>query len=211
MKPTLVYCYDALCGWCYGFSPVMQTIKTEFEHEFNFEILSGGMMLGKRAGPIGIVAPFVKTAYKTVEQHTGIRFGDAYLNDLLGPAEMMMNSWKPSLALTAFKSMQAGDPFAFGSALQRTIYFDGNGPDLDETYRKIAPAFNLEPDAFLVFMNSASVQEQTRLEFARVGRYGVSGFPALLFDFGGDHALFMSGYRSESVLRDALNRVLTQL
>ena len=26
-KPKIIYVYDALCGWCFGFSPSMEKIK----------------------------------------------------------------------------------------------------------------------------------------------------------------------------------------
>jgi putative protein-disulfide isomerase len=207
-KPTLVYCYDALCGWCYGFSPVMERLKKDFSNDFEFEILSGGMMLGSRTGPIGKVAPFVKTAYKTVEQYTGILFGEAFLNDLLGPGNLMLNSWKPSLALTAFKNMQAGDAFAFASALQRAVYIDGLSTDDDATFEAVARQFSLDPKAFLDFMLSESVQQQTRDEFKRVQRYGVTGFPTLLMAIGSDFAPLVSGYRSYDDLAAGLKQLL---
>lgn len=208
MKPTLVYCYDALCGWCYGFSPVVEQLKAAYANDFNFEILSGGMVMGSRVGPVGKTAPFIKTAYKTVEKTTGIMFGDAYLADLLGPGDMIMNSWKPSLALTVFKSSGKSDPFAFASAMQRAVYIDGHGPDEDETYRILARDAGLDPQKFLDAMHSFSVQRQTRDEFERVQRYGVSGFPTILFDFGGDAAHFVSGYRPFSDLNDALRQLV---
>jgi putative protein-disulfide isomerase len=31
MQPTIFYCYDAYCGWCYGFSPVMKQVAEEYK------------------------------------------------------------------------------------------------------------------------------------------------------------------------------------
>lgn len=45
MKPILVYCYDAYCGWCYGFSRVIKKIYEEYKDQLDFEVLSGGMIL----------------------------------------------------------------------------------------------------------------------------------------------------------------------
>jgi putative protein-disulfide isomerase len=42
--PTIIYCYDAYCGWCYGFSPVIKKISEEYRHQIHFETLSGGMI-----------------------------------------------------------------------------------------------------------------------------------------------------------------------
>ena len=31
MKPLLYYCYDAYCGWCYGFSTVIKQIAADYK------------------------------------------------------------------------------------------------------------------------------------------------------------------------------------
>ena len=31
MQPVIYYCYDAYCGWCYGFSPVIKKIADEYK------------------------------------------------------------------------------------------------------------------------------------------------------------------------------------
>ena len=52
MKPLLIYCYDAYCGWCYGFSPVIKKIAEEYKDKLDIEVLSGGMMIGEGKMPI---------------------------------------------------------------------------------------------------------------------------------------------------------------
>ncbi len=42
----LIYVYDALCGWCYGFSPVITDFSARHASEFAVEVVSGGMVLG---------------------------------------------------------------------------------------------------------------------------------------------------------------------
>lgn len=45
MKVT--YVMDPQCGWCYGNSENITALQKEFEEEFDFELLVGGMWLGK--------------------------------------------------------------------------------------------------------------------------------------------------------------------
>ncbi|HNK27785.1 MAG TPA: DsbA family protein, partial [Ferruginibacter sp.] len=60
---TLIYCYDAYCGWCYGFSPVMKKIAAEYAGKLDIEVLSGGMMTGENAMPIEKIGPYIQNAY----------------------------------------------------------------------------------------------------------------------------------------------------
>ncbi len=66
MKPTIIYCYDAYCGWCYGFSPVIKKIAGDYKDEMEIEVLSGGMMIGEGVMPIEKIGPYIQTAYKSV-------------------------------------------------------------------------------------------------------------------------------------------------
>ena len=76
---TLIYCYDAYCGWCYGFSPVMKQLEESFKDRLQVEVLSGGMILPETPKAIAATAGYIKEAYKTVEAYTGIKFGEDYL------------------------------------------------------------------------------------------------------------------------------------
>lgn len=79
MQPVLIYCYDAWCGWCYGFSPVMQKINEQYKDLWHIEVLSGGMILPEQPVPLKATATYIQGAYKNIETLTGIKFGEDYL------------------------------------------------------------------------------------------------------------------------------------
>ncbi len=83
--PTLIYIYDALCGWCYGFTPVMQQLEAAYRDKVAFDVLSGGMVPPEHAQPVRAKASYIAGAYKTVEEYTGIQFGEAYLHHIFYP------------------------------------------------------------------------------------------------------------------------------
>src|SRR4051812_21753261 len=76
---SLYYCYDAYCGWCYGFSPVISRIAEEYKDRLTFEVLSGGMIRHETPQHFGPIARYVQTAYTRVEELTGIKFGEDFL------------------------------------------------------------------------------------------------------------------------------------
>ncbi|MCP9750107.1 DsbA family protein, partial [Ferruginibacter sp. HRS2-29] len=104
-KPVLLYCYDAYCGWCYGFSPVIKKIAEEFKEELETEVLSGGMILPEKPVHIKVTAGYILNAYKNVEELTGITFGEDYLWHIRNPEESdwYPNSEKPAIAMCIFK------------------------------------------------------------------------------------------------------------
>ncbi|HXI00169.1 MAG TPA: hypothetical protein VNI52_07850 [Sphingobacteriaceae bacterium] len=132
-----IYVYDALCGWCYGFSPVVMALHEKYNQQFDFEVISGGMVTGSRVGPIGVVAPYIKKAYRTVEETTGIKFGEGFLRNI-DEGEMIMNSEKPAVALAVFRTYYPDKAVMFAHELQNAINFDGADPNTNEMYRYIA-------------------------------------------------------------------------
>ena len=96
MKPTLFYCYDAYCGWCYGFSPVIKQIAANYNPQLNIEVLSGGMIVPENPVAIGVTAGFIQKAYPTVEEYTGVKFGADYLWHVENPD---LSDWYPNCLL----------------------------------------------------------------------------------------------------------------
>jgi len=101
----LVYCYDAYCGWCYGFSVVMKRIAEEYKETIAVEVLSGGMILPEEPIHISATATYIQKAYPRVEELTGISFGKDYLWHIENPdkSDWFPHSEKPSIALSIFK------------------------------------------------------------------------------------------------------------
>ena len=113
-NPTLIYCYDAYCGWCYGFSTVMKRIAEEYADKFHIEVLSGGMILPEHERPISSMAPYIQKAHKTVEEYTGIRFGQDYLWHIFNPeqSDWFLNSEKPTATcwINTISRMRSSSP-----------------------------------------------------------------------------------------------------
>ena len=94
----LIYYFDALCGWCYGFSPVMSKVQEKYSGKLDIEVVSGGLFLGKRAGGVNEVAPHIKAgAYKSVERRTGVKFGQTFLEDVLKNGNMTPYDLSPAI------------------------------------------------------------------------------------------------------------------
>jgi putative protein-disulfide isomerase len=207
-KPVLYYVYDPLCGWCYGFSPVITKIQENWKDKIDIEVISGGMILEDRVGPVSEVAPYIKTAYKRVEETTGVTFGEAYLVDLLGEGKTIMNSWYLCVAMTVFKSSDKKNQLAFASALQKAVYFDGMAPEDTEAIARLAETFGLDAKAFKESMDSEEMKYATKQEFQFAQDLSATGFPTLVIKVGEEYFLMARGYVSYEVLSERLEKAM---
>ncbi|MES2430386.1 MAG: DsbA family protein [Bacteroidota bacterium] len=182
MNPILIYCYDAYCGWCYGFSPVMLKIAEDYKDVLDIEVLSGGMMLGENKMPIEKIGPFIQSAHKRVEELTGIKFGDDFLWHVNNPdkSDWVMNSEKPAIALCIFKEIFPDNQLAFASDLQYALNFEGRDLDDDEAYRHLLEKYKIGAETFYSKLKNEEYKEKAYYEFALCKQLQADAFPQVL-------------------------------
>ncbi len=192
--PVVVYVYDALCGWCYGFSPVMAKAEQQFSDKALFRVVSGGLRIDQGVGTINDLAPFIKTAYKDVEKATGVKFGEATVNNLIKTGAMHLNSLPAAIAMSIVKERNLALSLAYTRQLHKMIYVDGHDPEAINQYAVYAAAVGLDTAGFTTAMRSQKYEQQARADFAYAATIGVTGFPAVFIARDGKLTRLTNGY-----------------
>lgn len=187
----ILYFYDALCGWCYGFSPTIQQFVLDHLDDFEVEVISGGMVTGDRIVPIGDMAPYISSAFKTVEDRTGVKFGDKFINKTLAEGTAIFSSLPPAYALSAFKSLLPQTQLEYAAGIQKLIYFDGIHPEHSDEYVTLAKQLGADSSEMLVRMDAEEYQQQAKSEFQYAQQLGITGFPTTVLEK--DEKLFILG------------------
>jgi putative protein-disulfide isomerase len=211
---TLIYCYDAYCGWCYGFSPVVKRIEAEFKDRLTVEVLSGGMVLPETPQPISATAGYISKAYKTVEEYTGIRFGEDYLWHIFNPeqSDWFPNSEKPAIALSIVKEYNPEKAVAFASDIQYALHFEGRDLTDDEAYRHLLPQYGIDAETFYHDLHSEQFKEKAYYDFALVKQLQVTSFPQLLLQASASKFyLVAKGYTDYDTVKERLERILAEV
>ncbi|WP_256012511.1 DsbA family protein [Desertivirga xinjiangensis] len=211
MRPKIIYVYDALCGWCYGFSPAMLALKDLYCDQFDFEVISGGMMTGLQTGPVSVVAPYIQTAYKTVEETTGINFGEGFLKQV-EKGSMILDSEKPAIALSVYKSYHPENTLQFAYDIQQCINFDGKEPNDDDMYRYLAVNFGIDPDEFVHKMREEEFKQAAYYDFALTKQLRIDSFPAVLIQSADNYFFLIArGYASQETMELRIENVLKDM
>ncbi len=204
----IIYVYDALCGWCYGFSPVISEIEKKYQAEFGFELISGGMVIGDRIGPIAEVAAYIKTAYRDVERATGVEFGQGFLKGSLEEGTAIFSSIPPAIAMAVFKTYLVDKQIAFAAAIQKAIYGEGKAPADYQTYGELAKAFGLNSEVFVAQMEEARFEELAYRDFQKSSQLSVRGFPSVFILKNGTYELVSHGFMPFKTLDQKIKRYL---
>lgn len=211
MVPTIYYCYDAYCGWCYGFSKVMTQIAEEYKDRLFFDVLSGGMIFDENPRHIEAIAPFIKENYKRVEELTGAKFGEDFLWHVNNPdqSDWFPESTMPAIALCIFKEYHPDKAVAMASDIQYALNFEGRDLTDKEAYRHLLHKYNIPEDDFFIKLNSEEYKEKAYYEFALVKQLNVNGFPQVLLQVSDSKFyLLAQGYTDYETLKERIDKVL---
>ena len=210
-KLKIIYIYDALCSWCFGFSPVMRAVHENYSDEFEFEILSGGMILGDQVERVDRPSGPSIESFKSIEDITGIKFGTAFIHNYEF-GEMVFNSEMPAIALSVFKSIAPITAMEFAQQIQNSIYYDGKNPDDIDLYRYLAANNSIDPDLFEVKMSMTEFKEAAYYEFALAKQLQVSNYPAVLIQATeSKFYLVARGYADYETMELRINNVILEI
>ena len=213
MNPKIIYCYDAYCGWCYGFSPVIKELWLKHREQFDFETISGGMIPVEDTKHIGNIAQYIQGAYQTVEQTTGVKFGKDYLWHIFNPDESdwYPNSEMAAIAMAIFRESYPDQTIAFAADLQYALYEEGRDLTDKEAYRHLLEQYNIDTEVFYQKLGSEAYKEKAYYDFSLIQQLKVNGFPTVFLQLD-DAKLYMisRGFSTLEAVEQRMNKILAE-
>lgn len=211
---TFYYCYDAHCGWCYGFSKVISSFAEQYKSQFHFEVLSGGMVPKESAKPIKSMAGYINSAYKRVEETTGVIFGADYLWHIQNPddSDWVPESLTPAVALCIFKEYHPDQQVQMAVDIEKALFEEGRDLSDPEAYRHLLVKYNIPTEDFYNKLTDEVYIEKAKYEFALCRQLQVTGFPKLLLQVSDTKFYLLSeGFTSLENLNARLETILKEL
>ncbi len=207
----ILYIFDPLCGWCYGFSDNMLSFYKKYSQNHEFVPVVGGMVTGSRVAPYSQIADYIKNSLPRLEVTTGTTFGDAYKQNFLEDSEVMTNSEPPSKALVTFRTFLPDRAIEYADQLQSAHFKDGRDYNDESLYGELAAGLGLDQGAFMERYQTPEIQQNMLEEFAWVKESGVQGFPTVVYRSGSKYYLISHGYATLETLENSLQKAITMV
>jgi putative protein-disulfide isomerase len=172
------------------------------------------MILPKEPVHISATAGYIQSAYKTVEEYSGVSFGPDYLWHINNPdlSDWYPNSEKPAIALSIFKEIYPEKQVEFASDLQKALHFEGRDLTDDEAYKHLLEKYSIQPELFYERLKSEEYKEKANYEFALVKQLQVNGYPCVLLqESETKFHLLARGYTPFADLKARLDRALESI
>ncbi|RAP18904.1 hypothetical protein C2W59_01480 [Bacillus pumilus] len=202
---SLIYVWDAYCGWCYGFSNSIRTLH-ENHPEMSLTLVSGGLFVGERSLPIKEY-PHISEANQRISQLTGVEFGERY-QKLLANGTFLLDSEAAAIGFSELRSVVPDRALYLAASMQKAFYQDGKSLSDDETYLEIALAHHLDPKAVIERMKTKEVINDAYADFAKVHQLQVNGYPTLLLKKGDEYFSVGGGAMTAEKLEERLKEII---
>jgi putative protein-disulfide isomerase len=188
-------------------SPVIQQLYSERQQEYNFVVLSGGMIRGSNVRPISGMADYIRKASRHLEEVTGVKQTQAYHEQVLDKGTYITNSEPPAIALMILKEQFPEQQVPLAAAIQGQHFVEGKDLNEVETYMPVVRQFGADEADFRKKFNDKAYAEKAKQEFELVEKWGISGFPAVVCEAGEKLYLVARGYQPYDQLTETLARV----
>jgi putative protein-disulfide isomerase len=206
MEKQILYLFDPLCGWCYGFSDTIYQFSEKYAGQFEFVPIPGGMVTGDRVGPVAKKEDYISGALERVEKMTGCKFGEKYKNGLQKKKTTMMDPEPPSRALITFRTFNLAKSISFAKSLQKAHYYDGMDYNEESWYGDLAAEFGIDRKVFMDRFSELKMKQHVQEEFVWVRESGVQGYPSVVLRKGQKYFMISNGYIPLSELESSLKK-----
>ncbi|TDW48116.1 putative protein-disulfide isomerase [Flavobacterium sp. 270] len=200
----MFYFTDAMCSWCYGFSPVIKQLKKEYP-EIDLQIISGGFSPGSKQKVDADYNDFLEFHWNNVNQRSGQYFDHSmkFVSDTF-----QYDTEPSSRALTTVQQLIPNKDFEFLSLLQVSFYVEGKDITDEKILAGLAEKIGIDSKLFLENFNSDEMKRKTVQGFEFSRQLGVKGFPTLLTLENGAVKVISHGFQGFETLKPTIDSYL---
>lgn len=203
-EKVLYYFADPMCSWCWGFSPVIETLKKDFDKRLKIGLVLGGLRPMNTTPMTSIEREEVLHHWHEVQRRTGqeFRFESAL------PDGFIYNTEPPSRAVVVMGELMPSALFPFFKSIQSAFYTQGMDVTREDVLLNLSAGFDVDESQFKQLFRSEMIKEKTLAHFQMARRFGVRGFPTLILQEPSGYHLITHGYRDFDGLKPELTSLL---
>lgn len=186
----LIFVLDPMCSWCWGFHPVIETLRKEYSDRYTFSLIMGGLRTSGQMVWDAQSKAYLKTAWDAVHQATGQVFNDA----LLDKSNFEYDTYPACKAVICLRELHGEDAaFDYLETIQHAFYTQGK----DITRLEVLSSYvTQDKETFLNLYHSKRAQTLMEHDFAKARSMGANAFPSLVKIDQDGHMVCLKGYRS---------------
>ncbi|MCU0819969.1 MAG: DsbA family protein [Beijerinckiaceae bacterium] len=191
--PRLLCFLDAMCSWCYGFTPVMDRVAAHFGNRLDYLTFTGGLRPFSREPMAEAMREKLAGIYQRISEISGQPF--AAMPRSMDPG-FIYDTEPASRAIVTMRHAAPGEDYPYYRAIQQAFYARAEDITQEDVLAGHAEAFGVERAAFLELFRSEPIKQAVLNDFGVAKQFGIEGFPTLVLhrtDSQNPNALLLVG------------------
>jgi putative protein-disulfide isomerase len=205
-RPEIVYVGDAMCSWCYAFSPEINKVKEEFKDKTSFRLVNGGLSPGTTMPIDRHMKKALQSNWEEICERTGLPF---HYEILSKESKFIYDTEPPARAVVTIRQLKPEFEFAFFLAVQRAFYTQNKNTNDINSYLELLPV-DVAKDKFTSLFNSPETIKKTEDDFSFSDSLAVSGYPSVYLKRGSQYTMITSGYTKAEIVISGINKELNK-
>jgi len=188
--PELIFVLDPMCSWCWGFHPIIDTLRKEHAHQYTFSLVVGGLRTTGQMTWDKQSKDYLKLNWNAVAKRTGQPFSHSLLNK----TTFDYNTYPACKAIVTIRELW-GDEIAFNhlADIQKAFYAESK----DITSLDVLMGYvKHDKETFLNFFTSERAEILMQHDFSKARSMGANAFPSIVKIDTDGHMVCINGYRS---------------
>ncbi len=203
-QAILWYFADPMCSWCWGFSPVINQIKTDYHDKLQIALNLGGLRPGTTEVMTVKMREEILHHWHEVHKMSAQEFN--FENPM--PEGFVYDTEPASRALVAFGKINTENTLALFHDIQHAFYIEHRDVTQQQVLVDLVSTFKINESDFLEHFLATETKQQTQQHFKNTRQAGVLGFPTLVFQHEKQHQFLSRGYASYPQIKKQLDSLL---
>lgn len=198
--PLLWYFADPMCSWCWGFSPVIETLREIYRDRMKIALVLGGLRHE--------TAPMTAGGREEILHHwqqVHARTGQPFRFEQALPQGFVYDTEPACRAVAVIGGLDPALIFPLFKAIQHAFYAEGRNVTQSGVLADLAAELGVDRDAFLQTFDSDAARAKIQAHFKQARQAGVRGFPALILQQDAQLHAVCNGCQPLETVRAALD------
>ncbi|SBS30957.1 DSBA-like thioredoxin domain protein [Marinomonas aquimarina] len=183
MTATLIYCYDPMCSWCWGFRPTWQALQTALAKRIERDELVIQPMLGGLAPDSDVPMPMaMRQKLEATWQRIASELGTEFNYDFWRHTEPRRSTYPANRSCMVARDSNL--EMEMYHAIQQAYYLEAKNPSNLDVLADCAEQIGLNREGFLHNMHYVQEQALLEREIENARHIGLNSFPSLALLIG---------------------------
>ncbi|CAI8408934.1 MAG: DsbA family protein [Oceanospirillales bacterium TMED33] len=203
---VLIYVYDPMCSWCYGFRATWKSLKANLPEGLPVVSLLGGLASDSDTPMPDEMVDHLKRTWSRIEPTCGVEFNYAYWDQTPPPPRTTFIGCRA--VITAERLAGRGE--AFGERIQDAYYMEAQNVWDFDVLCELAEEFGFNRDSFAEALASDDVRAAHDEQRQLAGRLQVEGYPSVLLIHKGEAFPIAVRHRGADAMLQDLTDLLAE-